>query len=816
LRWVPCLQASRGVRQIWVAAVIGCCLLGCSAKEGTYFPSTDALDSVRTADLKARFPTATPDGGPSGGPLTRASRPMLAPGTDPILEPGREEPMPGRGVNAQNGAVTTAAGIEFNFENADVQTVARTLLGDTLGLSFVVDPRVQGAVTLASVGPIARKDVLPTFENVLRMSNAALVQQGNLVKIVPVPEAAGAGAVSLGAGQPGYGVSVVPLRYTSAASVAHMAENFLSRPGAIRADPARNLLLIQGTSSERQSALDVVATFDVEWLRNQSVGVYPLKSTSPETMIHELERVFETSEGGQGQGVVQFQPISRMNAVMVVARSAKLLERVTTWVQRLDRSDVGGNALRTYRLKFGNAQRVAKILNDIFVGRSGASAETPANQIAPGAAGAQSRLDSLGQGAMNAGATTASTASAPAAGSTQGTTSAAGTGSAGPFNSAFEGFENNGRETENNTAGLTSGNIGRGLFPNVRVTADVGNNSIIIYSNQEDYRIIERALRDLDRPQLQVAIDATVAEVGLTDDLQFGVQHFFTSSDLGLAGDKGSVGVFPAGAPPTSATTTGTATTSTTTDAGAATTAAAAVAQTVQTAFLQRVLPGFNLLLGPEAQPRVILSALSTITDVKVLSSPSLVVVDDQPALLEVGNQIPVSTSTTNVLSAANTIVSTIEMRNTGVILKVLPRIHANGVVQLEIEQEISNVVNPDQQTLTPTISQRRIHSTVDVTSGQTVLLGGLISEQQNSTKAGIPGLNQIKYLGDLFGNTSKSKMRSEIIVFIRPQVIRTSLDQQSVTEEFRQRLETMRNPTSVIEGKDVAPPQRAVISPKD
>ena len=196
----------------------------------------------------------------------------------------------------------------------------------------------------------------------------------------------------------------------------------------------------------------------------------------------------------------------------------------------------------------------------------------------------------------------------------------------------------------------------------------------------------------------------------------------------------------------------------------------------------------------------MILSALSTITGVKVLSSPSLVVTDNQPALLEVGNQIPVSTSTTNVLTSANTVVQTIDMRNTGVILKVLPHIHANGIVQLEIEQEISNVVNPDQQTLTPTISQRRIHTTVSVTSGQTVLLGGLISEQQDTSKAGIPGLNQIKYLGDLFGNTSKNKQRSEIIVFIKPQVVRNSLDAQAVSEEFRQRLESMRTVRPIID----------------
>ena len=103
-------------------------------------------------------------------------------------------------------------------------------------------------------------------------------------------------------------------------------------------------------------------------------------------------------------------------------------------------------------------------------------------------------------------------------------------------------------------------------------------------------------------------------------------------------------------------------------------------------------------------------------------------------------------------------------MRNTGVILKVLPHVNANGTIQLEIDQEISNVVNPDQQTLTPTISQRRVHSTVAVTSGQTVLLAGLISERDQLSRSGIPGLRDIRFLGALFGSTSGTKQRSEKI----------------------------------------------------
>ncbi len=661
-----------------------------------------------------------------------------------------------RTASLQQAAFVKGDGVEMNFDGADVQTVAKTLLGDILQLNFVVDPRVQGNVTLASSGPIPRKDVLPAFESVLRMSNAAIVHSGNLVKVVPIPEAGAAGAISLGAGEPGFGVSLVPLRYTSASTVAKTAESFLSRPGAIRVVPSRNLLLVQGTTAERQAALDVVSTFDVDWLQNQSVGVYPLKSTSPETMITELERVFETSDGGSGQGVVRFQPVSRMNAVMVVTKNPKLLQQTTQWITRLDRSDTTGTTLRTFRLKNGNATQVAKILNDIFVGRSGAGADTATKQLAPGVDSAQSRLDSLDRGSSSSGTTTAS-----ASGGSDNHDS-------NPIAAAFDAFsdrKNDASAAGGSTGGSGGGNLARGTFQNLRITADAANNSIVVYSNQEDYRVVERALRDIDRPTLQVSIDATVAEVTLTDELQFGVQAFLSSK-------KGSIGLF-----------------------GATQVAA-------QSAVLQNVAPGLNLLLGSQSQPRVILNALSNITDVKVLSSPSIVALDNQPALLQVGDEIPITTSSATVISnSATPIVNTIQMRNTGVILKVLPHVHSNGAVQLEVDQEISNVVNADQQTLTPTIAQRRVHSTVSVISGQTVLLAGLISERNQKSQAGIPGIRDIKFIGDLLGNTSNTRTRSEIIIFIKTKLIRNSVDAGAVTEEFRERLQTMRSDRTVING---------------
>jgi general secretion pathway protein D len=744
-----------------VAASLSFLLVGCVTSNPAPtagYASSDATDSVRSADFSARFPIASEGDSRARGP----NQPFLFPGSD-VEEsaPERERDPDMRTASLQQAAFVKGDGVEMNFDGADVQTVAKTLLGDILQLNFVVDPRVQGNVTLASSGPIPRKDVLPAFESVLRMSNAAIVHSGNLVKIVPIPEAGAAGAISVGAGEPGFGVSMVSLRYTSAATVAKTAESFLSRPGAIRVVPSRNVLLVQGTTAERQAALDVVQTFDVEWLKNQSVGVYPLKSTSPETMITELERIFETSDGGLGQGVVRFQPVSRMNAVMVVTKNPKLLQQTTQWIGRLDRSDTTGTTLRTFRLKNGNSTQVAKILNDIFVGRSGAGTDSATKQLAPGVDGTQSRLDSLDRGGSSSGGTT--TASAGGSSDNRG---------ANPIAAAFDSFSDrkNGDTdaTGSSSGGSGGGSLPRGTFQNLRITADAANNSIVVYSNQEDYRVVERALRDIDRPTLQVSIDATVAEVTLTDQLQFGVQAF-------LSNNKGSIGLF-----------------------GASQAAA-------QSTVLQNVAPGLNLLLGSQSQPRVILNALSNITDVKVLSSPSIVALDNQPALLQVGDEIPITTSSATVLSnSATPIVNTIQMRNTGVILKVLPHVHSNGAVQLEVDQEISNVVNADQQTLTPTIAQRRVHSTVSVISGQTVLLAGLISERDQKSQDGIPGIRDIKFIGDLLGNTSHTKTRSEIIIFIKTKLIRNSVDAGAVTEEFRDRLQSMRSDRSVITGTGV------------
>jgi general secretion pathway protein D len=473
----------------------------------------------------------------------------------------------------------------------------------------------------------------------------------------------------------------------------------------------------------------------------------------------------DSGESGLSQNVVKFQAMSRLNAILVVSRKPALLRTAATWIKRLDNSDTGRTSVHVYRVKYGEARQIARVLTDMFIGgSSSASLDAASSQIAPGSGtSATSSTDRLSQNGNN------SSSSSNGFGSNGfGSRSSTGTGSNGAsgFGATQTASANGSNLGSLDGSSGGGGGGGKPVLQGVRITADIVNNTLLIYADQENYRIIERTLQQVDQPQLQVAIDATIAEVTLTDELSYGVQAYLTSKNLGLGTDKGSILNTQAAAAP-----------------------AAAAAGTVANAFINQAFPGFNFLIGSQAQPSAILDALHTVTGVKVLSNPSLVVVNNQAATLQVGDEVPVSTGSATVLTTSNTVVNTIDYKNTGIILRVAPRINANGNVRLDIEQEISNVSPQTAASLTPTVSQRKVKSSISVATGQTVLLAGLISEQQNTTRNGIPVLDQIPGLGDAFSHQDNKKTRTELIIFIRPQIIRDGTDAHFVAEELRSKL---------------------------
>jgi general secretion pathway protein D len=732
----------------------------------------DVLDKVRSLDTLPRYPDQTGTVAPNAGPR---AQPAVFQGVQ-VDDVSVARPQP----------VANGGGFELNFENAPVATVAKVVLGDILQTGYTIDPRVQGTVTLVSVRPVPKSDIVFVLESALRISGIALVRDTAGYRLTPLGDAVGAGRVDATASspEPGYGVSVVPLQYVSAQTLLKLMDSFATKPGMVRGDTTRNLLLIQGTGAERRTAVDSALSFDVDWMRGQSVGIFPVINSGPEPVILELEKIVDSGENGLSQNMIKFQPIARLNAIMVVSKKPDLLHTAATWIKRLDRTDSSRTSVHVYRVKYGEARQIARVLTDMFGSgsSSGNLLDSADNQIAPGSGLYGAASDRLSLNTNNA--------SSSAGGSTTPSSPGGGFGSAGGFGSRTApgggglglGTQATGNAGSLDRTGQGSGGGGGGqaLMQGVRITADTVNNSLLIYADQGNYRIIESALQQVDQPQLQVAIDATIAEVTLNDELSYGVQFFITSKNLGLRPDQGSLLNTQSTTAPTTAAVAATTTTATGT---------AAAAGTVVNTFINRAFPGFNFLVGSEAQPSAILDALHTVTGVKVLSNPSLVVVNNQVATLQVGDVVPVSTGSATVLTTSNTVVNTIDYRNTGIILRVSPRINVNGNVRLDVEQEISNVSPQTAASLTPTVSERKVKSSISVANGQTVLLAGLISEQQNKTRNGIPGLDQIPGLGDAFSHQDTAVKRTELIIFIRPQIIRDSLDAHFVADELRSKL---------------------------
>src|SRR6202035_5535913 len=501
-------------------------------------------------------PRATADAPNTGIGQQSSSRPAiyLSDGTTP----------PGAAL-VEREDTGSGSGYDLNFENAPVATVAKVILGDVLGVGYSIDPRVQGTVTLASVRPVAKVDALYVLENALRMSGVSLVRDRS---------------ASAEAGQ---GVSVVPLRYVSAQSVFKLLDAFGVKATTLRPDNGRNTLLVTGSGSDRASAIDTILSFDADWMRGQSVGIFPVHNSAPEPVISEIERIMDSGEGGLTQNVIKFQAINRLNAILVVSQKPEYLKRAATWIARLDKSDTEAVNLKAYPLRYGNSKQVTALLNEMLTGRSAASSaanlDSASSQLSPGAGISVSSSGANPVASLSAMPTAASGA-APSlnirAAPPPGATGAA----------------------DNSAGGLlgtgTRPAPGNALLQNIRITADVTNNAVLVYADQESQRIVEQTIRQIDRPQRQIAIEATIAEVTLNDQLNYGVQFFLPSQKGSLVNTvstaPGSNTIPPADQ---------------TESAGASALVNAAAGN-----LIGRALPGFNFLIGAENSPRVILDAL--------------------------------------------------------------------------------------------------------------------------------------------------------------------------------------------------------------
>ncbi|HEV7367815.1 type II secretion system secretin GspD [Arenibaculum sp.] len=629
-------------------------------------------------------------------------------------------------------------GTVLNMVGVDIREAVQTILGDTLGLSYVIDPAVSGQVTLRSSQPLAEEDLIAVLQDVLAVNGAALVREPDLYRIVPREQAPRTAPTRLGRSlrdaEPGYAVQIVPLSSIGAAEMQNVLEAVTPEDGILRVDEARNLLVLGGSRQELATMLDLVDAFDVDWLSGMSFALFPLDAVPAETLAEELEAIFGAGSQTPQTGTATFLPVERLNALLVVSRQPALLEEIRTWIRQLDR-DVGGDAARlyVYPVQNGRASDLAAVLGGIFGGATGpAAAPGPsAPRIAPGLA--------VSERIYRQPAPTVSS-------------SMLGEAEIGPEPATPLQPDGSGQPADASPPVVQQTITVPGDTPSaeraIRVTADDANNALVLMATPQEFRRIEATLRQLDVAPLQVLVEATIAEVTLNDELRYGLQYFFQSGNVDV------------------------------------------LLTQANRAVVDPILPGFSVLYRP-SDARIALSALESITDLNVISSPQLMVLNNQTAVLQVGDQVPVPVqSAVSVIDPLAPIVNTIQYRDTGVILYVTPRVNANGRVTLEVVQEVSDVVPTTTSEIdAPTIQQRRIQSTIAIDSGDTIALGGLIRDARTKSRAGIPILSSLPLLGALFSTTENTAGRTELLVLITPRVVRGSREARDVTDELRRRL---------------------------
>ncbi|WP_244531288.1 type II secretion system secretin GspD [Hyphomicrobium facile] len=671
-----------------------------------------------------------------------------------------------RQMNA--GVSESGSGYELTFNDTELSEFVKVVLKDTLGITYVFDSKVEGRVTLSTGGPVSRTQLISILESVLATYKAVLLIENNVYRVVPEADAHQQGISAfdyvkesreVGAG---YGVSIFPLRYVSTDAIMRMLDGLLVKQEDLRASVYNNLLFVRGSSQARQSVVEIISMFDVDWMKGQSAGLFKLNNAAPDDVIRELAQVFQTER--QGRGLVKFQPIARLNAILVLAPKSQSIDKAAEWISRLDHGGADDNNFYVYRVENGRAKDLAQLLMAAFSGSSGGSLRgAEEKEVAPtsgasrmGSGGGSGSSFGSSFGSSNGSNSSAGTGAGFASSDTPGSSSS----SSGPLKSApppAAAADDTSADDSSASSGGSSTSSDQ-----VRITPDERNNKLLIKASERNYRKILQILRRIDQPPLQVLINATLAEVTLNDNLAYGVQ-FYLQKNRGKAGAIGF--------------------------------------STADALAIAPVAPGLNLIAGAVgSDPRVILDALAQETAVRVVSSPSVVVLHNQPATLEVGDEVPIITrQAQSVINPDSPTVNEIEFKNTGVILNVTPRINSNGLVTMEIQQEVSAVQNPAGQSsssstsLTPTISQRRVTSTIAVQSGQMVVLGGLIREEVNRSKSSIPVLNKIPYIGDVLGgDTNNTKVRTELIVFIRPTVIHNPEDASNAAEALRAGMQSL------------------------
>ena len=706
--------------------------------------ATTPTPDIRRGGQRPASETVAP-GEAQTSPLATSEEPQSGPqavirrGSGQMINRGAaSSPLPSLAA-ARSGTAT------FNFEGESLHAVVKAILGDMLGQNYVIAPGVQGTVTYTTSKPVSPAEALSVLEQVLSWNNARMVYSDGRYSIVPNEQNL-SGSVAPRTGAPsnarGYEVRVVPLRFISANEMKKVLEPYARTNAIVNVDPARNVITLGGTRSELENYLRTVEIFDVDWLAGMSVGVFPLQSSRATKVVADLEKVFGENSKTPSAGMFRFMPLEGANAVLVITPQAAYLDDIQEWMERIDGSGEGAR-LFSYELKYIKAKELAQRLAEVFGGSGGSSGRDtggPGNtSLMPGTDPVQindSGLDGR--------------------------------------NSSVD-FGNSGGGSGGSSGGLGGG--GMSLSPRdsgsgsvtlevdgnrVGVSAVEETNTLLVRSTASAWKSIQDVVEKLDVMPMQVHIEAQIAEVTLTGALSYGVSWFIekAATDNGLPNlDLNANPLLPR------------------------------KWSTLAGSVLSSGATSWTLFKNDAA---AIITALDDVGDVRLLQTPSIFVRNNAEATLNVGSRIPISSVTVNPGTGTDTTYSQVQYLDTGVILKVRPRVTKDGMVFLDIVQEVSSPGTTPDANGNVRINTRRMKTEAAVEAGETVMLAGLISDGATQGSKGVPGLSRLPIIGGLFGQKTTSTDRSEVIVLITPTIVRNPQEARNLTDEYGQRFRAL------------------------
>jgi general secretion pathway protein D len=653
--------------------------------------------------------------------------------------------------------------VSLNYEGADLREVIRTIF-DILGEGYIIDPQVTGTVNIHTARGIPKSALISTLETLCRMNGMAVVKDGDVYRVIPAATAVrGSVTPQLGGSSTplpkGYGVVLVPLRYIGVAEMVRVLEPFVKDATSIRPDPLRNLIVLSGTESEVRRLMETIEMFDIDWMAGMSVGLFTLKSADVKTVFGEIEKIIGDKAAGPLAGILRIIPIERMNALLVISPQPHYIDQARIWIDRLDKGgDDTGTQLFVYHVQNGRAEKLAPLLSQAFTGRAPAQTSGPTRQaqIAPGLT--PGSIFSQPVQTQQTPPPTPQAASAPTT-----------PGGAAP-----------------GAAGGLSTNVSR----NVQIIADKDNNALLVMSTPAEYSIIEQALRKLDLLPKQVLIEATIAEVQLTGDLKFGVEWYFSN------GPKQGGGLFQTGTQPGNPFNPG------------------------STGGLSAPkVPGFNYLWRNDNFPGGIGAALTMLDNAgktRVLSNPHIMAVDNITSKIQVGTRVPINQQTI-VGGTTNAVTTTQQYLDTGIALTVTPHVNEGGLVAMDLAVEYSTLPAGFDPTaasgIAPSVNSRSQQTSVVANSGETIVFGGLITEDNSKSTQGIPLLSRIPVIGAAFGAQEFKTDRTELLLVITPRVMSNDAQVREITRELRNKMLNLDESVlpAPIKKKEPVPPAATV-----